>query len=77
MECDDDGKSSGSVQKRNLFIGLVVIAAAAYYFTPSLSSVVSKLVHKYIGEHGFALANSSRLPYECRLQRRGHNLSIG
>ena len=38
------------MKKRNLFIGLVVIAAAAYYFTPSLSSVVSKLVHKYGSE---------------------------
>lgn len=38
------------MKKRHLLIGLVVVAAAAYYFTPSLSSIVSKLVNKYGSE---------------------------
>ena len=38
------------MKKRNLLIGLVAVAAAAYYFTPSLSSIVTNLVHKYGSE---------------------------
>lgn len=38
------------MKKRYLFLGLVVIAAGAYYFTPSVSSIVSGLVNKYGSE---------------------------
>lgn len=39
------------MKKRYIFLGLIVIiAAAAYYFTPSLNSIVRKLVNKYGSE---------------------------
>lgn len=38
------------MKKRYFLLGLVAVAAGAYYFTPSVSSIVSKLVHKYGSE---------------------------
>lgn len=38
------------MKKRYLLLGLVAVAAGAYYFTPSISSIVSSLVHKYGSE---------------------------
>lgn len=38
------------MKKSTILLGLLVIAAGAYYFTPSLSSIVSKLVNKYGSE---------------------------
>lgn len=38
------------MKKSHILLGLVVIAAGVYYFTPSLSSIVSKLVNKYGSE---------------------------
>ena len=38
------------MKKSHILLGLVVIAVGVYYFTPSLSSIVSKLVNKYGSE---------------------------
>ena len=38
------------MKKTKILLGLVVIAAGIYYFTPSVSSIVSKLVNKYGSE---------------------------
>ena len=38
------------MKKRNLLLGIVVIAAGVYYFTPSVNSIVKKIVNKYGSE---------------------------
>ncbi len=38
------------MKKRYILLGVAVIAAGVYYFTPSLSDIVSGLVHKYGSE---------------------------